>query len=140
MSNLDVTGLHCLCCAPAESTKGHYCARDKILELAHIADSSATTEIRNLFPSAPLLRLADIFTSAARQGRLAALDIGICSPDASGAGMDCTATMYENKIRKYAEHLRQDNGFDYIPMICSCYGRAHPECQNDLKLLAQRAA
>ena len=111
-----------------------------MLEFTHIADSSATTEIRNLFPTAPLLRPADIFTSAARQGRLAALGIGICSPDASGAGLDCTATMYENKIRRYAEHLKQDNGFDYIPLIFSCYGRVHPECQNILKSLAQRAA
>ena len=63
-------------------------------------DSSAVTEIRNLFPDAPNLRPVDIFTVAALTGRMTALDIGICSPDACNAGLDYCDSMYSGKINK----------------------------------------
>ena len=68
----DVCGLHSLCCARGESTKGHYCVRDRVLELVHLADSSVVTEVKQLSPDAPNLRLADIFTAAALPGRMTA--------------------------------------------------------------------
>ena len=36
---------------------------------------------------------ADILTNATPQGRAAAVDVGITSPEASAAGVDCTASM-----------------------------------------------
>ena len=44
----------------------------------------------------------DILTSAALPGRLAALDIGITSPDAARAGVDCCHAMY---CRNNAERM-----------------------------------
>ena len=136
----DVCGLHRLCCARGESTKGHYCVRDRALELVHLADSSAVTEIRNLFPDAPNLRPADIFTVAALPGRMTALDIGICSPDACNAGLDCCDSMYSAKIDKYSQHLRLQNEFEYRPLVFSCYGRVRPEAVAIFRTLAQVAA
>lgn len=85
-----------------------------MLEVCHLADPSAETEIRNLFPDAPTLRPADIFTSAAFPGRMAALDIGICCPDANGAGLDCCDSMHNCKIDRYKEHLHGRFGPDFV--------------------------
>ena len=68
---------HPLLCAVPEATRGHYGVRDEVLKLAHLADPSSATEALGLIPSAPALRPADILTSAALPGRLAALDIGL---------------------------------------------------------------
>ena len=76
LKDMDIFGYHALCCAKGESTRGHNSVRDSILELVHLADPSAEIEIQNLFPDAPTLRPADIFTIAALPGRTAALDIG----------------------------------------------------------------
>ena len=139
---MDRNGFHALCCAKGESTKGHYRVCDCVLELTHLADPSAETEVLNLFPDAPTLRPADIFTTAALPGRMAALDIGICSPDACGAGIDCCDSMHENKIKKYSDHLIGRAGVDFIycPLVFSCYGRVHPECMSILRCIAQGAA
>ena len=93
----DRTAAHGLCCAAPEATRGHYSARDSLLNFVHLADPSATTEVPELIPDAPALRPADIYSSSALPGGQAALDIGICSPDAAGAG--------ERKVEHYAEHL-----------------------------------
>ena len=137
--DMDCNGFHALCCAKGESTKGHYRVCDCVLELTHLADPSAETEVLNLFPDAPTLRPADIFTTAALPGRMAALDIGICSPDASGAGIDCCDTMHDKKIDKYRDHL-VGRDFIYCPLVFSCYGRVHPECMSILRCIAQGAA
>ena len=134
--------LHSLCCARSASTKGHYVVRDRILELTHLADPTAITEAKDLIPTAPSLRPADILTTAALPGRLAALDIGICSPDACKAGIDCCDSMYESKCSKYSIPMARtiDLEFEYRPLVFSCYGRVHPEGQAILKTLAQVAA
>ena len=139
---LDRAETHCLTCALPQATRGHYAVRDDVLALAHLADPSADTETTELIPNAPTLRPADILTSAAIPGRLAALDIAVTSPDASGAGIDCCASMYDSKLRKYADHLQTllDQNIVYKPLVFSAYGRAHPETEVILSILAQRAA
>ena len=94
---LERTATHGLCCAAPEGTHGHYGARDKVFDLVQLADPTATTEVPELIPSNPALRPADIYTEAAIPGTRAALDIGICSPDASGAGLDCCESMHKRK-------------------------------------------
>ena len=96
-NTLDPARSHALCCALPAATKDHYNVRDATLPLTHLADPSAAVEATGLIPSAPALRPADILTSAALPGRLAALDIGISSPDAAGAGDDCCAAMFQRK-------------------------------------------
>lgn len=93
--------MHALCCAKGESTKSQYRVCDCVLEVCHLADPSSETEIRNLFLDAPTFRLADHFTCVAFLGRMAALDIGICCPDANGAGLDCCDSMHTSKIDRY---------------------------------------
>ena len=129
MKDMDRFATHALCCAKGESTKGHYRVCDCVLELTHLADPSSETEVRALFPNAPTLRPADIFTSAALPGRMAALDIGICSPDDCGAGDDCCDSMHISKLNRYSQFLvgRTGPGFEYCPLIFSCYGRVHLE-------------
>ena len=62
-------------------------------------------------------------------GGQAALDIGIMSLDATGAGDDCREAMYQKKMSDYAPYLRSLNrqGIRYKPLTFSCYGRGHPE-------------
>lgn len=140
---LGTTGAHAFCCSLAEATKGHYAVRDEILPLAHLADPSTTIETLGLIPSAPTLRPADILSSAALPGRLAALDIGVCCPDASGAGEDCCANMYDRKRKDYKPHLVElevQQQISYRPMVWSTWGRAHPESLLILENLAMQAA
>ena len=138
----DRTGSHGLCCAIPEATRGHYSVRDAVLHLVHLADASATTEEPELIPSAPTLRPADIYTESALPGGRAALDVGICSPDASGAGADCCAAMWTAKRDKYAPFVAEmrEGGLCYVPLVFSCYGRAHPESAVALERIAAQAA
>ena len=106
-----------------------------------LGDPEAAHEPAGLIPSRPSLRPADIFTSAAH-GSLAALDIGVCSPEAAGAGLDCCAAMARRKQRTYAPfatELRQ-RGVRYQPLVWSSYGRAHVETLDTLQSLARAAA
>ena len=139
---VDCGATHSLCCAQPEATRGHYRARDALLPLVHLADPSSVTEVPGLIVNAPTLRPADIYTEVALPGGLAALDIGICSPDASGAGMDCCASMWEQKTRHYGEHLNAmtASGLKYVPIVLSCYGRVHPESEVILDRIAHSAA
>ena len=142
-ARLDEAGSHALCCALPEATRGHYAVRDAVLPLAHLADPAAVTEARGLIPSVPALRPADILTSAALPGRLAALDIGITSPDASDAGLDCCAAMHNRKRRDYnpfLDELEIQQGIAYRPMVWSTWGREHPETTAMLVSLARTAA
>ena len=111
--------------------------------VAHLADPSASVETAGLVPSAPALRPADIITSAALPGRLAALDIGVTCPEATGAGEDCCDAMYRRKRRAYAPHLHElgeEQDVAYRPMVWSAYGRAHPETEAMLTSMAVLAA
>ena len=89
------------------ATRGHYHVRDCILPLAHLADPCTALESVGLIPSAPSLRPADLLSSAAIPGRMAALDIGVTSPDAMGAGDDCCETTFARKRRDYSRFLRE---------------------------------
>ena len=133
---------HAFCCALAESTKGHYKIRDIIFDLCCLADSSADTEAPELIPSAPTLRPADIFTRAAVSGCQAALDVGIMSPDAAGAGSDCCEAMRKKKLKDYGPFLKElgDRGIRYIPLAFSTFGRIHAEAFTILEHICIKAA
>ena len=104
---LGKTCAHALCCAPAESTRGHYRVRDQVLDLCHLSDASALTEAPGLIPSAPALRPADILTRAAIPGGVAALDVGIVSPDACGSGADGCEAIRRRKLEDYRAHFAE---------------------------------
>ena len=92
---LDASAAHALCCA--NSVIGHNAVRDELHAAALPCDPSAEIEPLGLIPSRPTLRPADVFTSAALPGRLAALDVGVASPHAACAGGDCTESMVTTK-------------------------------------------
>ena len=108
----------------------------------HIADSTAETEVQGLIPDAPSLRPADIFTEAAVPGCQAAMDIGITSPDSTGAGDDCCEAMYRTKMARYEQYLPglTRRGIRYKPMILSAYGRWHPDSLLTMEAITKRAA
>ena len=132
------TASHALCCANPQATHGHYEARNQLLNVVHLADPSATTEEPEVIASRPALRPADIFTSAAIPGGMAALDVGITSPDASHAGADCVESMWREKRGHYAAHADEMRaaGVTYVPMVLSCYGRWHAESAAVLERIA----
>ena len=131
-----------MCCARSESTRGHYAVRDAVLPLVHLADPHVTLETPELIPNAPGLRPADLFSDSALPGGSAALDIGICSPDASGAGSDCCASMFARKREHYANHLDDmaRRGLQYMPLVFSCYGRVHADSEVALEHIAKQAS
>ena len=140
--SLEPDCLHAMCCAPGAATVGHNRARDAIFALASLADGAAVTEVSGLIASRPALRPADILTTAAIPGSLAALDIGVCSPDAEGSGDDACVAMRKGKCDKYApffDELAAD-GFTHLPIVMSCYGRHHPDGLQALRHMADVAA
>ena len=133
---------HALCCASAESTRGHYRVRDIVLTLASTVDASSCAEAPGLIPSAPLLRPADVFTRAAIPGCQAALDIGISSPDASRAGPDCCESMRKKKLGDYDPYFPELSAqlIRYVPMTFSTYGRMHEDTVRIIFTMATLAA
>ena len=140
--DLDPGCVHALCCAQGASTKGYNNVRDALLQLASLSDPRATAEPTGLIPSRPMLRPADVLTSAAFPGSLAALDVGVMSPDAAGAGDDACAAMQDRKVKDHAAYREEmaRNGVVYCPMAFSCYGRVHPEAAAVMTTLARTAA
>ena len=131
-----------VCCANPEGTHGHYMVRDAILPLLHLADPTASTETPELLSNAPGLRPADLYSVSALPGGPAALDVGVCSPDACGAGIDCCETTFERKRRHYRDHAddMERTGLQYLPLVFSCYGRVHADCAAALEHIARQAA
>ena len=84
---------------------------------------------------------ADVLTTALGHATTA-LDIGICSPDAQNAGVDCTDTMYLRKMAYYSPHLAtlERQNIEYLPIIWSTYGRPHPRTASVLRTLSNRIA
>ena len=111
-------------------------------ELVTLADPSAEREVEGLIPSRPYRRPADVPTSAALPGSLAALDIGVKAPDAVGAGEDCVETMRRDKVAEYEADRPEleEQGIYYRPLTFSAYGRPHPEVSAIMTTIAQRAA
>ena len=97
-------GGHALLCCKGESTRGHNAIRDELHAIALPVDGNAEMEPEGLVASRPLLRPADVLTSAFHNGRLAAVDVGVISPAASGAGHDCVVTMHERKRARMDPH------------------------------------
>ena len=70
------------------------------------------------------MRPADILSRAGREQGLLALDIGVASPEAGGAGDDCVAAMEGRKKAFYGEAVLaalHAEGITYTPLIISCY-------------------
>ena len=135
-------GGHALLCAKGESTRGHNDIRDELHCMACTVHAGAETEAQGLIPSRPLLRPADILTGAFHNGRLAAVDVGVICPTATGAGADCVVTMDTRKrerMRPYQPEL-EAGGIEYHPFAISCWGRLHPAASSMLHSLAKRKA
>lgn len=139
---LDADGLHALCCARGESTRGHNDVRDAVFDLVRMADATAEKEVLGLLETAPGSRPADILTTAVSPGLASALDVGIAAPHARHAGGDCTEAMRARKRAAYARHLPalQADGVEYRPLVWSCWGREHPDTTAVLSQLARQAA
>ena len=112
------------------------------MDLATLADPSALLEPLGVIPSNPNARPADILCTAALPGSTAALDIGIASPDAFGAGPDCCEALVRRELREQAAYQPElaAQGVRYIALAFSCYGRVHPEAASVIKRLATAAA
>ena len=112
-----------------------------ILGLARIGDTASCAEPRGLVPSRPALRPADILTTASC-GRRAALDVCVASPDGAGAGADACASAALRKRYRYREVLDElkAEGYDYLPLVWTSWGRPGPEAQSTLRTLAASAA
>ena len=139
---LDGAGSHALCCATGEATRGHNAVRRQLHGLARSADPAAEEEPLGLIPSHPTLRPADVFTSAASPGRLSALDVGVTSPEATGAGEDCTESMRLRKLNDYGRHLAslERQNIVYQPMVWSAFGRPHVATTKGIRAMARQAA
>ena len=87
------------------------------------------------------LRPADILTSALGNA-YTALDVSICSPHASEAGVDCNQSRVQAKLEHYGPHLatllRQN--ISYSPIVWSAYGRPHPDTLAVLRSLSKSIA
>ena len=95
-------------------------------------------EVPGLIPGTDL-RPADVLTSALGNA-YTALDVSICSPHASEAGVDCTQSRVQAKLEHYGPHLaallRQN--ISYTPIVWSAYGRPHPDMLTDRFALSQQ--
>ena len=139
---LDRQGYRALCCARGESTKGHYRVRDALVAPFAAADATTACEVPGLVPSAPELRPADILTQAAHPSLTSAVDVMVKSPNATGAGLDCTEAGKREKLERYAAVLPEleAQGIRYAPAVFSAYGRRHPDVTHMLNQAARRVA
>ena len=117
--------------------------RDVLFKAFSQIEPSTEIEPIGLILSRPLLRPADVLTGASGlTGCLAALDVGICSPNARGAGEDCLQTMLNRKNERMIpfESELDQAGVHYKPIIFSCYGRPHADAIKLISSLARRMA
>ena len=123
---LDTGAAHASCCALGEATRGHNAVSSLLHAAAQQCDHTSEMEVPGLIPGTDL-RPADILTSALGNA-YTALDVSICSPHASEAGVDCTQSRVQAKLQHYGPHLatllRQNISFS--PVVWSAYGRPHP--------------
>ena len=140
-SSLDRMCLHASRCAPGESNRGHYSVCSVVHGLASLADASSSLEPTGLVPSRPALRPADVLTSAACC-LPAALDICVASPDSAGAGINVCISAAARKSAHYKEVLEElrAEGYDYKPLIWTCWGRPSLDAQAAIRTLAAVAA
>jgi hypothetical protein len=139
---MDEQGRHALCCARAESTKGHYAVRDVLAHAFGEGDAATECEVQGLIPSAPTLRPADILTRAGHERYLAAVDVMFKAPATAGPDGDCTEMGKREKLDNYGPYLEELEalGIRFMPAVFSAYGRRHPDVTKMLKQAALRAA
>ena len=114
--------------------------RDTIAMGLAMADAGTVTESLGLVPSAPNLRPADILMRASTVDGFLACDVGIASPEASGAGLDCVESMRVRKLEHYGEHVLaelEEQNVRYTPLILSCCGRRSSVLTSLLRAAAQ---
>jgi len=142
VATLQCSSEHALHCAAGESTRCHNDVRDTLHAIAKTTDSQAELEPEGLIASHPRLRPADVLTGAFHHGRLAAVDVGVISPTAAGAGLDCVVTMHNRKLAAAAAHQAElsATGVEYQPFAVSCWGRLHPAALGMLTNAAKRLA
>ena len=137
------SGCHGLLCARGPCNRGHDAVRDDVFGFCNAVDGSTEFEPVGLVSSRPMLRPADILTGVPDpSGRLAALDVGIIAPMASGAGDDCVETMVRRKQRR-ADGFRselEDIGVEYRVLAVSAFGRFHSEFLRVLRTVARAHA
>ena len=123
---LDASVSHALCCAKAESTRGHYAVVASVADGMVIADAGLQTEVRGLTNTGE--RPADILTSGALPGTQTALDITIAAQDAIHAGLDACRSAYSRKMNNYAHLLPslRRAGIIFQLLVWSAEGRPHP--------------
>ena len=139
---LDCAGGHASCCAPGEATRKHHAVRDVIFEFSKTADDATEREPQDLVPSRPGLRPADVLSSAAIPGRVAALDVGVASPFSPSAGTDAAAHMFARKTGEreaIAGDLAKLN-IVYRPVVFTTFGRPHAAASETLRYMARRVA
>ena len=140
---LDVQGRHALCCMGAETTIGHNRVRDVVAMGLAMADPGTIVEPQGLVPSMPHIRPADVLSRAGQEQGLIACDIGIASPEAGGAGVDCVDSMARRKKDWYGDAVLDElhaQGIEYRPLVVSCYGRRSQVLTTLLRTAASRAA
>ena len=122
--------------------RGHNEVRDDVFTFASAIDGTTELEPLGLIGSQPLLRPADLLTSATSDGRLTAVDVGIISPDAAGAGEDCVTSMTNRKIERYRPFEREleAEGVRYQPAVWSAYGRPSEAALALIRSIARRSA
>lgn len=138
---LDSAGGHASCCAVGEATLGHNAVRDVVFAYAAEADPSADREVADLAPSHPRARPADVLTTAAIAGRVAALDVGVTSP-AAAAGADAADAMFARKVAE-REPIRAEleaSNIEYRPIVWTCFGRPHAAAAAAVRAIARRVA
>jgi len=141
-SLLSCAGTHALLCAKGESTRGHNDIRNELHSMASSIDPASELEPEGLIASRPHLRPADVLTGAFNNGHLAAVDVGVISPSAAGAGSNCVATMDARKrerMEPYTDELAAV-GVEFHPFALSCWGRLHPSALQMLRNLSKRIA
>lgn len=76
---------------------------------------------------------------AAHLFRLAALYVGVASPDAAGAGAACTTSMVATMRSNYVDHEAEleAEGIRYLPVVWSAHGWPHPDTSWVLLTLAR---
>ena len=131
---------HAETCAQNEATKGHYAVVRAMADGLRMADPGVAVEVRGLADNNA--RPADIHTIAAVPGRRAALDVCICSLNASTAGGDAATSAFREKLRKYAAIIPQlhRDGIAFRPLIWTADGRPHPAVRRTLKFAGERLA
>ena len=125
------------------STRGHNAVRDAFFKVAHSLDPASELEPVGLISSRPLLRPADLLTGASGfSARLAAVDVGISSPFAAGAGSDCAESMRRRKLDRMAPYAveLEGVGVEYRPITFSCFGRPHPDAKQLAQAFGRRLA